>query len=111
MLTAARKLPEQDRFNALMRGWIAVDPISGAHLSCSYGRTSKAPKYILILPNKSVEERGGLFAPYDWDYPQGRKFVRAWTEQEAIAEADTKLIKMLAARVGAPPAAIIHHHG
>jgi len=106
MLTAARELPEQDRFNAVMRGWVAVDPITGAHLSCSYGRTSKAPKYILILPNKSVEERGGLFGPYEWDYPHGRKFVRAWTDQEAIALADAKLIRMMVARIGVAPAAI-----
>jgi hypothetical protein len=95
MLKPISELPNQDKWNAIVRGWVAVDPDSGAQLSASHGSTSKAPKYILILPNKSVEERGGLFAPYDWDYPHGRKFVRAWTDVEAIELANAKLAKML----------------
>ena len=55
-------------------------------------------KYILILLNRSVDERGGLFADYDWDYPQGRKFVRAWNDVEAIELANAKLAKMLQSR-------------
>lgn len=106
MLTSVRELSDQDRMNALWKDWVAVDPVTGAHLSRLNGRTRKAPRYVLILPNKSVEERGGLFGPYEWDYPQGRKFVRAWTVQEAIEQADAKLIKMLAARVGKEPVAL-----
>jgi len=77
----------------MIRGWDAIDPDSGAHLSASNGRTSRAPKYILILPNKPVQERG-LFGPSDWDYPHGRKFVRAWSLKDAIELANEKLRKM-----------------
>jgi len=78
----------------MIRGWDAIDPDSGAHLSSSHGRSSRAPKYILILPNKPVQERG-LFGPSDWDYPQGRKFVRAWSLKDAIEAANVKLAKMM----------------
>ncbi len=102
MLIPISELPTEDeRIYAWMAGWTAVDPISGAMLSRSNGRSSKAPKYILILPNKSVEERGGLFTKHDWDYPQGRKFVRAWSGAEAIELANAKLAKMLEQRAAA----------
>ena len=64
----------------------------------SHGNTSKAPRYVLILPNKSVEERGGLFFNSDWNYPTGRKFLRAWSTAEAIEIANVKLAKMLKER-------------
>lgn len=87
-------------FTAYMRGWIAIDPESGAFLHATDGRTSKAPKYILILPNKSVDERGGLLSTdMDFDYPSGRKIVRAWDAGEAIEAANVKLQKMLKAEV------------
>lgn len=92
------QLPPADYLAATFRRWVAIDPESGAQLSVSHGRTSKAPKYILVLPNRSVEERGGLFATYDWDYPDGRKFLRAWTTKEAIEIANVKLAKMLEER-------------
>jgi hypothetical protein len=104
MLTPSGNLPNtQDRFSAMMRGWVAVDTESGAHLSVSHGRTSRAAKYILILPNKTIQERGGLFGPCDWDYPEGRKFVRAWNSGEAIELANEKLRKMLLKRQPAVP--------
>lgn len=92
------QLPPDDYLAAIFRSWVAIDIESGAQLSMSHGRTSKTPKYILVLPNKSVEERGGLFASYDWDYPHGRKFLRAWTVEEAIEIANVKLAKMLEER-------------
>lgn len=92
------QLPPDDYLAAIFRSWVAIDIESGAQLSMSHGRTSKAPKYILVLPNKSVEERGGLFANYDWDYPKDRKFLRAWTVKEAIEIANVKLAKMLEER-------------
>ena len=99
MLKPISELPTEDeRIYAWMAGWTAVDPDSGAMLSRSNGRSSQAPKYFLILPNKSVQERGGLFAKYDWDFPQGRKIVRAWSGVEAIELANAKLAKMLQSR-------------
>lgn len=97
-LVPISQLPPDDYLAAIFRSWVAIDPESGAQLSVSHGRTSKAPKYILILPNRSVEARGGLFASYDWDYPRGRKVLRAWTVKEAIEIANVKLAKMLEER-------------
>ena len=92
------QLPPADYLAAVFRRWCAIDLESGAHLSMSHGNTSKAPRYVLILPNRSVEARGGLFASYNWDYPRGRKFLRAWTVEEAIKIANVKLAKMLEER-------------
>ena len=73
--------------------FFAVCPESGAMLSATRGnpKNGNAHKYILIIPNKSVAARGGLLADYEWDYPHGRKFIRAWTEGEAIELANGKL--------------------
>jgi hypothetical protein len=90
MLKPTSELPEQERFNAWMLGWVAIDGDSGAFLFRTDGRTSKAPKYILILPNKQVTERRSLFHDKDWDYPHGRKIVRAWSDEEAIAAANER---------------------
>lgn len=101
MLIPISQLNREDasfQFTAMLRGYCAICLETGAHLSRSRGRTSKAPKYTLILPNKSIEERGGIFANYDWDYPTGRKFVRAWSDEEAIELANKKLERMLAER-------------
>lgn len=97
MLKPTDQLPEQDRFNAWMLGWVAVDTESGAYLFCTAGRSRSmtAPKYILILPRKPLEERRSLFHDKDWDYPHGRKIVRAWSDEEAIQLAESKLAKML----------------
>lgn len=57
MLIPISQLSQDDYLRAVLRGHlVAVDPDSGAQLSVSHGRTSKAPKYILILPNKTVAE-------------------------------------------------------
>lgn len=96
MLIASRELSDpQHKLNAMLRGWDAVDPDSGAVLQASHGRSRNAPRYVLTLPNRTVEQRGGLFTDFEVDYPQGRKFVRAWTLQEAIDAANKKLAKML----------------
>jgi hypothetical protein len=95
MLKPISELPEEDRFKALMLGWVAVDPDNGAHLFRTNGRTMTAPKYILILPSKSVQERRSLFRDSDFDYPHGRKIVRAWSDEEAITDANERLPKML----------------
>ena len=98
MLKPISELPEQDRFNALMLGWVAIDTDSGAYLFRTYGRTSKAPKYILILPSKTITERRSLFHDRNWDYPHGRKIVRAWSDEDAINDANGRLPKMLEQR-------------
>jgi hypothetical protein len=83
----------------LLRGWHALDVESGAFMYRTHGRGKYGlPKYVLILPNKSPEERGGLLERYDWDYPSGRKFIRAWTFDEALSIANERLKKMLSAR-------------
>lgn len=83
--------------NVLRYHFIAICPESGAFMARTSGnpQTGNAPKYVLILPNKSVKERGGLLTDYEWDYPHGRKFIRAWTVDDAIEIANDKLAKML----------------
>lgn len=98
MLIPISQLSQDDQLTAMLRGLVAIDTESGAMLFASHGRSSKAPKYVLVLPNKSIEERGGLFARYDWDYPKGRKFVRSWGTDTAIELANVKLAKMLKER-------------
>lgn len=89
-------LTDQERINTYWLGWLALDPESGAFLYQTRGRGKGGlPSYILILPNRTPQERGGLTTRYEFDYPQGRKFIREWTEQEAIETANQKLAKML----------------
>lgn len=87
----------ETRFAMLLRGWVALDPKSGAFLSMSRGRTKsgQGTRYVLVLPNKTVEERGGLFTHYEWEYPAGRKFITAYSGEEAIKKANKLLHKML----------------
>lgn len=88
-------LTEEQRIDLLFgyRDWIAVCPETGAFLSENNGRTKYGDRrYVLILPNKSVEQRGGLFARYEWDH---RSFLRAYTRSEAIARGNELLQKLL----------------
>jgi hypothetical protein len=94
MMTPTIELPEEERATALQLGWVAVDPEGGAFMFKIRSTLGRPPKYVIIQPNKSVEERGGLFAPHQYDYPHGRKLVRAWTDEEAIASANGKLHTM-----------------
>jgi hypothetical protein len=72
----------------------AIDTETGAFLMRTNGRGKGGlPKFVLIKPNKSVEERGGLFTPYDWD-DKNRKFIRAWTLREAIEIGNKRLERM-----------------
>ena len=102
MLQPSETFSTNDRFAMLIKGWVALCPETGAQLSVSRGRSKygNAPKYYLIVPNKTVEERGGLFSSYDWA-DEGRKVFRAWTEAEAIKIGNEKLVKILAKREGA----------
>lgn len=91
-------LSEADRFAALIKGWSAVCPVTGAFLSASHGRTKRGDtKYVLILPTETPAERGGLFAKYEWN-DEDRKFIRAYSEAEAIEIANKRLEKMLKVR-------------
>jgi len=66
----------------------------GAFLMRTNGRGKGGlPRFVLIKPNKSVEERGGLFTTYDWD-DKDRKFIRAWTLREAIEIGNKRLERM-----------------
>jgi hypothetical protein len=89
-----------DQLEFVMRGWVALDQESGAYLIGSRGRSSRgnAPRYWLILPEKTVVERDGYFADRDAFVEWKRTSFRAWTPEEAISIANTKLPKMLADR-------------
>lgn len=83
--------------------WSAVDPDSGAFLMRSNGRrmTGRPSRWILILPNKTVKERGGLFANSEWNDGE-RKFITAYTLAEVLPKAQSVLDKMLAKRQAHP---------
>jgi hypothetical protein len=92
-------LTDTERIAAVLKGWMALDTETGAFLSQTRGRGKRGlPTYILILPNKTLIQRGGLFAEYDWDYPKDRKFIREWTDEAAIETANKRLRKMLKQR-------------
>lgn len=95
-LKRGEELPDL-AWDMMIRGWIAVDPESGASLSVSHGRTSKAPKYTLIVPKRAPITKREIFVGYEWD-ASGRKVIRAWTTAEAIAEAERKLSLILRSR-------------
>lgn len=83
-----------DPADRLFCRWDAIDPDTGAFLFQTNGRGKGGlSTFVLIKPNKSVDERGGLFAPYDWDN-KDRKFIRAWSLQEAIVIGNARLAKM-----------------
>jgi hypothetical protein len=72
-----------DQLSAIIRfpGLCAIDPETGALLKQTAGQGKDGlPKFVLILPNKTPAERSGLLADYRWDYPHGRKIIRAWTD-------------------------------
>lgn len=73
----------------------AVDPDTGAFLWQTNGRGKGGlPTWILILPNETVAERGGLFSKdYTWEY-ENRKRFRAWSLAEAIEIGNRRLAKM-----------------
>lgn len=83
-----------DPIQHLFCQWDAIDTETGAFLMRTNGRGKGGlPKFVLIKPNKSVEERGGLFTTYDWD-DKNRKFIRAWTLREAIEIGNKRLERM-----------------
>lgn len=84
------------RLAALFRGWCAICRETGAFLIASAGRpkTGNRRKYILIVPNETIAERGGLFGDYTWG-EKSRKFLRADSDEEAIILANEKLAYML----------------
>ena len=83
-----------DPIQRLFCQWDAIDTETGAFLMRTNGRGKGGlPKFVLIKPNKSVEERGGLITTYDWD-DKNRKFIRAWTLREAIEIGNKRLERM-----------------
>lgn len=87
-----------DPFARLFCRFDAVDPESGAYLFHTAGRGKGGlPKYILILPNVPVAKRESLFTHATWNDGE-RKFIRAWSREEAIRVANGRLMKMLAKR-------------
>ena len=101
MLQSTNEFDTDTRFKFVISRpwWVAVCPDTGAILGRSSGRpkSGNATKYVLILPNETIEERGGLFGRVNFDDKE-RKFLRAWSEAEAIQTANEKLEKMLAKR-------------
>lgn len=98
MLKQMSEFDTNTRLSALFKGWCALCSDTGAFLSAGNGRSKSenGHKYVLIVPNETLDERGGFFGDYTWDNPR-RKFVRAWSEEEAIAAANKKLSKLVAA--------------
>jgi hypothetical protein len=92
-------LDEGQRFTAVFqKEWCALDTESGAFLSQTKGRGKNGLlKFVLILPSRTPTERGGLFESYTWNQ-QDRKFIRAWSEAEAVEIANSKLKKMIEAK-------------
>jgi len=87
-------LSKEEQINAMLFSRKdAICPETGAFLAGSNGRTRSGIRhYVLILPNESVEERGGLFAPYTWEH---RSRISAWTLAEAIEISNQRLPKLL----------------
>jgi hypothetical protein len=78
-------LDESGMFAAVcVKEWCALDVESGAFMFRTNGRGKAGLlKFILILPAQTPAERGGLFESYTWN-SSDRKFIRAWSEAEAI---------------------------
>jgi hypothetical protein len=93
------ELPENERFAMAMCDWVALCTETGAFLKARQGMTKWGDKkFTLILPNRTVQERGGFLAYYEWDYPDGRRIIRAFSIEEAIAMANKKLVEMIGER-------------
>ena len=82
------------RFAAMFRGWQALDLDNGAYLIVSYGRSrvGSPPKWTLIVKGKH-DTLKAMTETFDFKY---RSFIRAWTEQDAIEQANQRLAKYLA---------------
>jgi hypothetical protein len=78
------------RIDMLFKHIDAYDPESGAYLSQSGGRTSKAPKWFLYFADS--KDADGNYKPYrEW-----RHTFRAWTFKEALDHANKKLTALAA---------------
>lgn len=98
MLQSRDKFSQDHQITMIMRSWAAVDTTTGAILVRSDGRTkSGITHYVLILPDKTIKERGGLFADYHWSNKDRKRFA-AWTDSEAIQMAQARLEKMISIR-------------
>lgn len=89
------ELTSGERLSAFFNQWIGICTETGAFLRRSNGSSAAGVRFLLILPNKSPADRGGLLKPYEWSYPHGRKFISAWSDDEAIDLANKKLAKMI----------------
>lgn len=94
MLKKMSEFDTNTRLSALFKGWCALCPETGAFLSAGHGRTKSGngKRYVLIVPIEPLANRG-LFGDYTWDNSR-RKFVRTWSEDEAIISANKKLSKI-----------------
>lgn len=99
ILTDEQKMWRAFGIGGPIASWDAVDPDTGAFLSGSNGRrkAGRARRWVLILPNRTVQERGGLFESYEWN-DGNRSFVTGWTLAEAIIKAQKLLEKMIHSR-------------
>jgi hypothetical protein len=94
MLQPITAFSQDIQLKNIFRGYIALCPETGAYMWRSRGRTSQAPKYGFICPKVWS---GDFFTYPEWDN-EDRKFVRAWTDAEAIELANEKLARILAGR-------------
>ena len=99
LLTPDQRLWRTFGLGGPVASWDAVCPDTGAFLFHSNGRrtTGRPLRWGLILPNQSVQERGGLFESYVWEDGE-RAFVTAHSLAEAMGKAQERLNKMLQKR-------------
>jgi hypothetical protein len=95
MLQHITTFDDDTRFAAGFRNICGLCPETGAMLKYSRGRSRsrRGSRYMLIVPTEPLSERGGYFENYTWDNDR-RKFVRAFSDAEAIKKANTKLVKI-----------------
>lgn len=95
MLRPIETFDNDTRLAALFRSWCAICPETGAFLSASRGRSKagNGRRYILIAPNELPSERPNYFEDYTWTDDR-RKFVRAFSDAEAIEKANKKLAEI-----------------
>lgn len=99
ILTEDQKLWRAFGLGGGVANWAAICPETGAQLSASSGRrkAGRPSRWILILPNKTPTERGGLLESYEWDDGE-RRFITGYTLSEALPKAQVALNKMLQKR-------------
>lgn len=88
------ELTDAERLAALFRSCCAIDTETGAYLIRGYGlhKGGHLPRYVLIVPEETPQERGGLFAGKNYLY-RYRAFIRAMNDEAAVHQANKVLTR------------------